>query len=59
MRRHVVQCAIAGAVILAALSVSLYLLRVPSEFRVECERIGGSLVPGVDGAADLCIGPGG
>jgi hypothetical protein len=59
MRRHVAQCTIAGLAILAALVSALYLLRVPSEFRVECERIGGSLVPGVDGAADLCIGPGG
>lgn len=57
MRRHVLQCAIAGASILIALVVILLWMPYPSEFRHDCERAGGSFVAGVDGGADLCIGP--
>lgn len=59
MRRHVAQCTIAGLAILAVLAVGLYMLRVPAEFSVECERLGGSFVAGFEGAADLCIAPAG
>lgn len=58
MRRHVLQCSIAGLAILAALVIALAWLPIPSGFEAECELIGGSFVAGTDGAADLCIGPG-
>lgn len=59
MRRHVLQCSIAGLAILAVLIIALAWLPIQSGFKAECERIGGSFAPGMEGAADLCIAPAG